>query len=175
MESATDEVAEKKSQAKVHNNANSVSKHAGKYLTFNLNEEIYGIHLLKVREIISIQPITRVPECQDYLKGAINLRGQVIAVIDLRLKFKIEEKPYTDKTSIIILSLDDVFTGIIVDHVEEVVDLKPEAIEPKPALRGDDGEEQDFILAMGKMDKNLLILLDTDSLLSVEKDVPVIS
>ena len=97
------------------------STRAGKYLTFALAEEEYGLEILKVREIISMSEITSVPKTPQYVKGVINLRGKVIPVIDLRLKFTMEEIPYTDETCIIVVDVNGGEMGIIVDHVSEVL------------------------------------------------------
>lgn len=143
------------------------AKLAGKYLTFNLADETYGANILAIREIIGIQHITRVPECPPYLKGVINLRGQVIAVMDLRLLFGLPEKEYDDEVSIVIVEVDGASIGMIVDRVQEVEDLAPGSIEPRPPMKSQIDEE--YILGMGKTEQGLIILLDTDATLRSPK------
>ena len=139
------------------------STRAGKYLTFALDEEEYGLEILKVREIISMSEITSVPKTPEFVKGVINLRGKVIPVIDLRLKFTVEEIPYTDETCIIVVNVDGVEMGIIVDHVSEVLDIVAGDIEDPPAFGGN--VDMDFILGMGKSDQRVTILLDIEKVL----------
>jgi len=124
------------------------STRAGKYLTFALAEEEYGLEILKVREIISMSEITSVPKTPEFVKGVINLRGKVIPVIDLRLKFTMEEVPYTDETCIIVVDVDGIEMGIIVDHVSEVLDIASGDIEDAPEFGA--SVDIDFILGMGK-------------------------
>lgn len=132
---------------------------AGQYLTFQLQEEYYGVPILQVREIIGVQNITRVPETEPHLKGVINLRGQVIAVIDLRIKFGMAEKEYDEETCIIIIEEDGQMTGAVVDRVDEVVDLSARQIEPPPKFQST--VDTDFISGMGKAEQQVFILLDT--------------
>src|SRR5512136_2465452 len=106
----------------------------GKSLTFFLSGEEYGIEILKVYEIIGMLPITRVPQTQLCLKGVINLRGKVIPVVDLRLKFGMPEAEFTGETCIIVVHIHGVDVGIIVDRVSEVIDIPTEDIEPAPTF-----------------------------------------
>ena len=140
------------------------STRAGKYLTFGIADEEYGLEILKVREIIGIMEITSVPKTPPYVKGVINLRGKVIPVIDLRLKVGMPEADRTDQTCIIIVDVDNVEMGIIVDNVSEVLDIPAEDIDDSPSF----GEQvnTDYILGMGKSDGNVTILLDISKLLS---------
>ena len=140
------------------------STRAGKYLTFALAEEEYGLEILKVREIISMSEITSVPKTPEYVKGVINLRGKVIPVIDLRLKFTMEEVPYTDETCIIVVHVDGVEMGIIVDHVSEVLDIAGGDIEDAPEFGA--SVNIDFILGMGKAEGRVTILLDISRAIS---------
>lgn len=136
----------------------------GKYLTFRLAEEDYGIPLLQVKEIIGMMPVTAVPQTPDYVKGVINLRGQVIPVSDLRLRFGIEAIDYNDRTCIIVVDIQGTETttrmGVIVDAVSEVLNVREEEIEPAPSF----GEQvsTDYILGMANMDETVKILLDID-------------
>ena len=140
----------------------------GKYLTFKLGAEEYGVEILKVQEIIKMMDITRVPRVQSYVRGVINLRGKVIPVIDLRLKFGMEGKETTDKTCVVVLQVTHaggaITMGAIVDEVSEVLDITAEQIEPAP----DFGSEVDtaFIMGMGKVGKMVVLLLDIDKVLS---------
>jgi purine-binding chemotaxis protein CheW len=110
----------------------------GKYLTFSLKEEEYGIGILKVKEIIGMMPITSVPRTPDFVKGVINLRGKVIPVVDLRLKFSMESISYTDRTCIIVVEIESdaatVFIGIVVDAVSEVLNITERDIEETPTF-----------------------------------------
>ena len=143
------------------------STRAGKYLTFALAEEEYGLEILKVREIISMSEITSVPKTPPYVKGVINLRGKVIPVIDLRLKFAMDEAPYTDETCIIVVDVDGVEMGIIVDHVSEVLDIAAGDIEDAPEFGA--SVDIDFILGMGKADARVTILLDISKVISAQE------
>lgn len=141
---------------------------AGKYLTFELGGEVYGLAILKVQEIIGIMTVTRVPRTPDFVRGVINLRGKVIPVIDLRSKFGLESTEDTERTCIIVVQVErkdtQVVMGIIVDEVSEVLDITAQQIEPAPAF----GTEIDtnFIMGMGKVDKKVVMLLDVDKVLS---------
>jgi len=135
---------------------------AGKYLTFSLQEELYGVEILKVQEIIGMLPITRVPRSPVYLKGVINLRGKVIPVVDLRLKLDMQEQEYNEKTCIIVVNIDvkgqPVMVGVVVDSVREVYDFNAEQIESAPRFGVD--IDTTAILGMGKIDEHVVTLLD---------------
>ena len=140
---------------------------AGKYLTFALGSEEYGLEILKVREIIGYMEITAVPQTPHYVKGVINLRGQVIPVIDLRTKFGMEIAEITEESCIIVVEISGngrkFSTGIAVDHVSEVIDIDGENIEEAP--RFGDSVDTSFILGMGKIGDSVKILLDIDKVL----------
>ena len=138
----------------------------GKYLTFKLADEEYGVEILKVREIIKIMDITAVPRMPVYMKGVINLRGKVIPVIDLRLKFDLEELEHTDETCIIVVNVG-MEVGIVVDTVSEVLDLASNSIEPPPTMGG--AVETSFIMGMGKVGDAVKILLDIDKVLTTSE------
>jgi purine-binding chemotaxis protein CheW len=144
--------------------AQEQSTRAGKYLTFALADEEYGLEILKVREIISMSEITSIPKTPEYVKGVINLRGKVIPVIDLRLKFKMDEIAYTDETCTIVVNVNDVEMGIIVDHVSEVLDIAAGDIEDAPEFGA--SVNIDFILGMGKAADRVTILLDISRVIS---------
>lgn len=141
--------------------------HEGKYLTFVLGEEEYGLEILKVREIIGLMDITAVPQTPAFVKGVINLRGKVIPVIDLRLKFGMEEAEPTEETCIIVVDIGASLIGIFVDTVSEVLDVTADQIEPPPSFGS--ALETAFILGMGKIKGKVKILLDIDSVLSAEE------
>ncbi|MBI5523611.1 MAG: purine-binding chemotaxis protein CheW [Desulfarculus sp.] len=141
---------------------------SGKYLTFDLAEEEYGLEILRVREIIGMMEITPVPRTPDYVLGVINLRGKVIPVIDLRLKFGLPYKDPDDRTCVIVVEVMSegatVQMGIVVDRVNEVVDVKGAEVEPTPNF----GVSLDttFILGMAKVGNKVKILLDIDRVLT---------
>ena len=149
---------------------------AGKYLTFQLGKEAYGIGIMKVQEIVGVMPVTRMPKLPHFVRGLVNLRGKVIPVFDLRLKFGLERKEDTDRTCIIVvrLSLDgsrpgaaEVTLGVIVDEVSEVVNVPAEAIEPAPAFGS--SVDVSFLLGVGKMGNKVVMLLDADRILPREE------
>lgn len=139
----------------------------GKYLTFKLGKEEYGIEIRHVTEIIALQNITEVPEMPIYMKGVINLRGKVIPVMDVRLRFGLAERSYDDRTCIIVININDYSVGLIADRVSEVVDIPKEEIEPPPAIKK--GVSSRFIQAMGKVGDQVKILLNADKLLFDEE------
>jgi len=143
---------------------------AGKYLTFHLANEEFGIRVLKVREIMGIQEITSVPQTPAHIKGVINLRGKVVPVIDLRLKFGLTAAEYTQRTCIIVTQMQGdsgaVLMGIVVDGVSEVLNLTAAEIEDTPNF----GEEvsSGYLLGMAKVKGKVKILLDIDKVLSTQ-------
>jgi purine-binding chemotaxis protein CheW len=144
----------------------------GKYLTFALGKEEYGLEILKVREIIGYMDITAVPRTPAYVKGVINLRGQVISVVDLRAKFAMDAAEKTDETCVIVVEIKakggrKLSTGIIVDRVSEVLNIAGEAIEEPPAFGT--SVDTDFILGMGKIGQSVKILLDIDKVLTTNE------
>ncbi len=139
----------------------------GKFLTFVLNDEVYGIEILKVREIIGLTDVTNVPQTSDYMKGVINLRGKVIPVIDLRLKFSMPEEGYTQETCTIVVEVDSTSIGIIVDSVSEVMEIKGDEIEDTPQFGH--GIDTNFIMGLGKTKDTIVILLDISKVLSEEE------
>jgi purine-binding chemotaxis protein CheW len=143
----------------------------GKYLTFSLANEEYGIGILKVKEIIGMMPITTVPQTPEFVKGVINLRGKVIPVLDLRRRFGMDPVDYTERTCIIVVEIagtaGNVMIGVVVDSVSEVLSIKAEAIEDTPTF----GIKlnTDYILGMAKIGKNVKILLDIDRVLGADE------
>ena len=140
----------------------------GKYLTFTLAAEEYGIGILKIKEIIGMLPITSVPQTPEFVKGVINLRGKVIPVMDLRLRFGMPPIDYTERTCIIVVEIagqsGTILVGIVVDAVSEVLNIKAADIEKTPTF----GIKlnTDYILGMAKMEGGVKILLDIDQVLS---------
>ncbi len=146
--------------------ATSSTSLGGKYLTFKLAGEEYGLEILKVREIIKIMDITAVPQMPGFVKGVVNLRGKVIPVIDLRLRFGLAEAEHTEETCIIVVNVNTEM-GVIVDTVQEVLDIADQQIEPPPALGGN--VDTHFILGMGKVGERVKILLDINRVLTGEE------
>jgi purine-binding chemotaxis protein CheW len=145
---------------------------AGKYMTFQLAREEYGLEILKVREIIGLLEITRVPRTREFVRGVINLRGKVIPVIDLRLKFGMDRCETTDQTVIIVVQCTvdgrPLTMGLLVDQVLEVLTIDADHIEPTPSL-GHAALDDGFILGVGKHDKRIVFLLDIARILSNEE------
>ena len=139
----------------------------GKFLTFILGKEIYGFEILKVREIIGLMDITTVPQTPEYMKGVINLRGKVIPVIDLRLKFTMQEEEHTQETCVIVVEVEGTSIGIIVDSVSEVSDIGGKDIEEAPSFG--QGIDTSFIMGLGKVKEKIIILLDIETVLSAEE------
>ncbi len=137
-----------------------------KYLTFHLAGEDYGIEIRHVTEIIGIQKITEVPDMPQYVKGVINLRGKVIPVMDVRLRFHMSERDYDDRTCIIVVYVNGTSVGLVVDEVSEVVDIPSANIEPPPASGGGGGQ---YIQGMGKVGDKVKILLEVEKLLFTDE------
>ena len=148
----------------------SMGEREGKYLTFSLDSEEYGIGILKVKEIIGMMRITPVPQTPGFVKGVINLRGKVIPVIDLRLRFGMEAIGYSERTCIIVVEIQSssgrLPIGIVVDAVSEVLNIKGSDIEETPTFGT--RLETDYILGMAKMGGGVKILLDIDRILNAE-------
>jgi len=144
---------------------------SGKYLVFHLDKEEFGVHVMKVKEIMGIQEITSVPQTPDFVKGVINLRGRVIPVVDLRRKFGLDEAEYTQRTCIVVLQVlhggQQILMGGIVDGVSEVLNLQESDIEDTP----DFGEDMQvpYIVGMAKMKGKVKILLDIDQVLTKQE------
>ena len=149
----------------------NIAGREGKYLTFSLAAEEYGIGILKVKEIIGMMGITTMPQAPVYVKGVINLRGKVIPVVDLRLKFGLEEAEYTDRTCIIVVEIKtdtgNVRMGIVVDAVSEVLNVKEAEIEDTPTFGV--AMRTDYILGMAKAGGGVKILLDIEKVVSAQE------
>ena len=160
------ETAEKMDQA-----VKAMADKEGKYLTFTLADEEYGIGILRIKEIIGMMPITTIPQTPEFVKGVINLRGKVIPVVDLRLRFGMGSIDYTERTCIIVVEIDaqagTVMIGIVVDAVSEVLNIKGEDIEDTPTFGTKLNTE--YILGMAKMEGSVKILLDIGRVLTGEE------
>ena len=145
----------------------------GKYLTFSMNEEEYGVGILTIKEIIGMMRITPVPQTPDYVKGVINLRGKVIPVIDLRLRFGMNSNGYTERTCIIVVEIENdsrtLQIGIVVDSVSEVMNIKGSDIEQTPEFGTT--LNTDCILGMAKTAGSVKILLDINKVLCTDKQI----
>jgi purine-binding chemotaxis protein CheW len=146
---------------------------AGKYLTFSLAGEEYGIGILKIKEIIGMMPVTTVPQTPDFVKGVINLRGKVIPVVELRLRFGMDTVDYTKRTCIIVVEIAGASgtkrIGIVVDSVSEVLNIKGEEIEAPPTFGA--RLNTNYILGMAKMEGGVKILLDINRVLREDEIV----
>ena len=151
------------------NVASKVKGLGGKYLTFGLGNEEYGVVILKVREIIGLMEITAVPHTPSYIKGVINLRGRVIPVIELRTKFGMERQEYNERTCIIVVEVqgpsETIQVGMLVDSVSEVLNIAEEEIEPPPTFGAGDLDSES-LLGIGKVKGQVKILLDVDRVIS---------
>jgi len=133
------------------------------YLTFRLGNEDYGIEIRYVTEIVGMQKITEVPDMPPFVKGVVNLRGQVIPVLDMRLRFHMESRPYDERTCIVVVNINTAQVGLVVDTVNEVRDIDDEQISPPPKTAGADSAQ--YIQGMGKVNEEVIILLEGQRLL----------
>ncbi len=154
------------SEVLIENEEESLSTE-NKYLSFLLAGEEYGIDIKYITEILGLQAITDLPEMPDYVKGVMNLRGKVIPVIDVRLKFKKEERDYDQRTCIIVTNINETAVGLIVDTVKEVLDISANKIDPAPKMGR--SAENSYIQGLGKVDESVKIILDIDNLLYAEE------
>lgn len=143
-----------------------------KYLIFSIGKEEYGIEIRYVIEIVRIQVITVVPELENYIKGIINLRGKVIPVMDVRIRFKKEERSYDDRTCIIVVEIGDISVGLIVDRVSEVLAITEDQIVPPPDINN--GAKNRYINAIGKTENTVKLLIDCNKLLN-DNDIEAIN
>lgn len=140
----------------------------GRFLVFSVDGSIYGLPIRFVTEIVGIQPATRVPGTPGYVKGIINLRGRIIPLIDVRLRFGKQEIPYNDRTCIIVIDVDSVAVGLVVDKVSDVMTIGDGQIAPPPA-GGALGSENRYIEGIGKAGDMVLLLLDAEKLLRADE------
>lgn len=135
-------------------------------VTFSIDEEEFGVNILKVQEIIRIMEITRVPRSPEFVEGVINLRGRVIPIVDLRRRFGLAAIAHDKDTRIIVIELNSLVVGFIVDAVSEVLRIPADTVEPAPPVAA--GVDSEYISGVGKLQDRLLILLDLDKLLTAE-------
>lgn len=140
----------------------------GRFLTFVVDGEALGVEIAYVKEIIGIQPIARLPDTPAYIKGVINLRGKIIPVIDMRLKFNKQPADYTDRTCVIVVDIGHYSAGLIVDRVTEVLRIEQNDIVPPPEQSTGQGN---YIKGIGKSDGQVKLLLDTEKLLAYERPI----
>ena len=140
-----------------------------KYLTFKIENGDYGIEISYITEILGVQEITPVPHTHNYVKGIINLRGTIVPIIDMRLRFGLPEIEYTDRTCIIVLSMTDMNVGLIVDEIQEVSDIDANCIQPPPKTQFNTTNSQ-FVKAIGMVGVSVRQLLDVDMVFEIEDD-----
>lgn len=152
-------------QDEMDSGADSQNTQKGKYMTFKSGPEYFGLEIQYVQQIIQFQSITKIPETEDYIKGLINLRGKIVPVVDVRLRFKQGEYEYNDKTCILVINVKDNTVGLIVEQIAEVVEIKEENILPPPTIgRGDKGHNK-YVYGIGKVGHAVKLLLDPEKLL----------
>lgn len=144
-----------------------MSKELKQFVVFKLGDEEYGVNILQVKTIERLMEITRVPKAPEFVEGVINLRGEVVPVIDLRKRFSLPERTNTDNTRIIIVSIEDITVGMIVDSATEVLQISEDDIDPAPSIVG--SVDSDYIDGVGKIDDRLLILLNLKKVLKSEE------
>ncbi len=144
---------------------------SNQYVTFSLGEELFGVEVTRTREILSLTPVTKVPQTPDYLLGVINLRGQVVPVVDMRLKLGLLASDETEDTCIIVVEvqIDDepIIVGALADAVREVLEVRSDQIEPPPRLGT--RLKTEFITGMGKIDEQFMILLNIDRIFNSDE------
>lgn len=140
----------------------------GKFMTFKTGNEYFGIAINYVSEIIGIQPITAIPEVEDYIKGLINLRGKIIPVVDMRIRFKQEPIEYTDRTCIIVIDVKGTTVGLIIEKIAEVVTINDEDIIPPPSLSHRGTANNKYVYGIGKIGDEVKMLLDPEKLIRDE-------
>lgn len=138
----------------------------GMYLTFDLASEGYGLEIRYVTEIVGIQPVVAVPDLPDYMIGVLNLRGKIIPIIDVRLRFRLPRRDYDERTCIVVVQVNDYISGLVVDKVSEVIDIPNVDIEPAPTIGR---KAKHYIRAMGKVGQKVKLLLDMGALMDDEQ------
>ncbi len=138
------------------------------FLSFILGAEEYGIDILKVQEIRGYEPVTRIANVPDFIKGVVNLRGTIVPILDMRIKFNLGSRTYDDLTVVIILNVNNRVMGIVVDGVSEVIMLEDDKIKPPPEKLGS-AFNTDYLIGLGVLDERMLILIDIDKLMSSDE------
>lgn len=140
----------------------------GKFMTFRTGKEFFGINISYVNEIIMMQPITAIPETEDYIKGLINLRGKIIPVIDVRIRFKMEPLEYTDRTCIIVINVKNTVIGLIVEQIAEVDTISEDDIVPPPSLGHREHEHNKYVYGLARTGETVKLLIDPEKLIRDE-------
>ncbi len=148
----------------LHQKAGSYDEMHGRYLTFHVDKQVFGIPIADVIQIVGVQEITEVPEFPAYAKGVINLRGNIVPLIDMRIRFQKEELPYNDRTCVIVTDIGSRLIGLVVDSVDEVADISDEEISPPPVVSAD--ETDSYIIGIGLKNDKIVLLIDTQKILS---------
>ena len=151
--------------------AGSADTQEGKYMTFKSGSEYFGLEIQYVQQIIQFQAITKIPETEDYIKGLINLRGKIIPVVDVRVRFKQGECEYNDKTCILVITVKDTTVGLIVEQIAEVAEIQKENILPPPTIGRNDKGHNKYVYGIGKVGTSVKLLLDPEKLLYDEENV----
>ena len=154
-------------ETNVSNNAASASTFAGEYLTFVLGNEEYGLEILKVQEIRGFDAVTQIANTPSFIKGVVNLRGKIVPIVDLRIKFNLGKVEYNEFTVVIILNLRGRVVGIVVDGVSDVMDLKESHIREVPDLVSN--IDTQYILGLASVDERMLILVDIERLMNSQE------
>jgi purine-binding chemotaxis protein CheW len=152
------------------NNVNfKTENYQDQIISFKVGDEEYGLEILSVKEVIRIREITKLPKAPDFVRGVINLRGDVIPIIDLRAKFGLPVRQYSDMTRVIVVEVDDKLMGMVVDGVSHVIRIRDDQIVPPPTLVG--GISADYIRGVGKLEEQLIVLLNIGKILTSEEKI----
>ena len=149
----------------------STDTQEGKYMTFKSGSEYFGLEIQYVQQIIQFQAITKIPETEDYIKGLINLRGKIIPVVDVRVRFRQGECEYNDKTCILVITVKDTTVGLIVEQIAEVAEIQKENTLPPPTIGRNDKGHNKYVYGIGKVGTSVKLLLDPEKLLYDEENV----
>lgn len=144
-----------------------------KYMTFKSGSEYYGLKIQYVKEIINFQAITVIPETEDYIKGLINLRGKILPVIDISVRFKQDPFEYNDRTCIIVIDVRSTMVGLIVEEIADVVEIRSENILPPPTIARSEKSQNNYVYGIGKVGDSVKLLLDPDRLIN-DEDVSIL-
>ena len=161
---------QERAQAKTHNSSATATANAGKdgvgseFLAFTLGQEEYGIDILKVQEIRGYEAVTRIANAPEFVKGVVNLRGIIVPIVDMRIKFKLGTPVYDQFTVVIILNIGGRVMGMVVDSVSDVTTLSPEQVKPAPEMGT--AFNTDYLIGLGTLEERMLILIDIDRLMS---------
>ena len=151
--------------------ASSADTQEGKYMTFKSGSEYFGLEIQYVQQIIQFQAITKIPETEDYIKGLINLRGKIIPVVDVRVRFRQGECEYNDKTCILVITVKDTTVGLIVEQIAEVAEIQKENILPPPTIGRNDKGHHKYVYGIAKVGNSVKLLLDPEKLLYDDENV----